>query len=554
MKKYLSLLIIAFSMLNSSCNDKYFLDIPQQGVLSVKDSYQKVNDDGVNALIAAVYFKVRGSSFAESYGGEQTSSVYGLRYTFNQRDGEFADYYDYLGTSQTLNYRNIWTYYYTVIYWCNMIIDNVPANNVASAGVKTQVIGEARTIRAIMMMHLVQLYGNPPLADHILTGLEGNTPAADSWSFIEKELAAAAEMLPSKTNKNTQNLIGGRLTKEAAYAYLGKALLWEKKYTEAATVLHDKVIKTGLYELVSDFSVLNSKSSNFCSENLWEYAITNTSGYELSQNGMFDVVQYNWGSTGVYFPTAIYSVAGWNRNNGFSESFGTFMQQHEITTNSQKSKRYRATILSYEELIDPTIMTYSSENKGVKGTGMSSNEGYFRLKFIPRNEDIVGTAGSYQYNFSLRDESFMRYAEVLLNYAEAVAMGGTSGSTLTGLQALNLVRNRAGLSDAPALDMNNTDYGIKAERRAELVFEGHRFIDLVRWGDAPTVLADCGKYTPTFYGYKDKNNTTIQVKANWNIMKVTTLGNGFQKGRDELFPIPNVEINDNPNLVQNPNW
>ncbi len=547
-------MIIAFSLLLSSCNDKNYLDIPQQGVLSVKDSYQKVNDDGVRSLIAAVYFKVRGSSFAVSYGGEVGSSLYGMRYTFNQRDGDFADYYDYLGTPETDTYKNIWSYHYTVMYWCNMIIENVPLNDVASSSVKAQVIAEARVIRAIMMMNLIQLYGNPPLADHILTGMEGNTPAANSWLFVEKELAEAAEMLPSKTSKNSQNLIGGRLTKEAAYAYLGKAFLWEKKYNEAATVLHDKVIKTGLYELIPNFSTLNSHASDFCSENIWEYEITEKSGYEMSQNGMFDVASFNWDNSALYFPTDIYSVIGWKKNTGFSESFGTFMQQHEIMSNSQKSKRYRATILSYEELIDPTIMTYSTANKGVKPIGVSGNEGYFRLKFIPRNEDILGPLSSWQYNYSSRNESFMRYAEVLLNYAEAVAMGGTNGSTVTGLQALNLVRTRAGLSDAPALDMNNADYGVKAERRAELVFEGHRFIDLVRWGDAPTVLADCGKYTPTFYGYKDKNNTTIQVKDNWNIMKVASIGTGFHPNRDELFPIPTVELNNNPNLVQNPGW
>jgi hypothetical protein len=66
-------------------------------------------------------------------------------------------------------------------------------------------------------------------------------------------------------------------------------------------------------------------------------------------------------------------------------------------------------------------------------------------------------------------------------------MGGTNGSGLSGLQALNLVRERAGLTDAQSLDMDNVTYGVKAERRAELYFEGSRFIDLVRWGDAPKV-------------------------------------------------------------------
>ena len=143
--------------------------------------------------------------------------------------GESANFYTYNEASDANTYSYIWSYYYKQCYWCNMIIDRLPANDVCSANVKNQVIAEARAIRAIAMMNLVQLYGNPPLADHILDGTEGNTPAAESWAFIERELTAAAEVLPSKSNKEGQSTIGGRLTREAAYAYLGKAQLWQKK-------------------------------------------------------------------------------------------------------------------------------------------------------------------------------------------------------------------------------------------------------------------------------------------------------------------------------------
>jgi hypothetical protein len=134
---------------------------------------------------------------------------------------------------------------------------------------------------------------------------------------------------------------------------------------------------------------------------------------------------------------------------------------------------------------------------------------------------------------------------VLLNYAEAVAMGGSAGA-MSGLEALNLVRERAGLADAPVLDMENSDYGIKAERRAELVEEGCRWIDLVRWGDASTVLKDVGK---TSYTLQSMNG-----KGSYNVLETSTGGPGFIKGKNELFPIPQSDLNENKNLVQNTNW
>jgi hypothetical protein len=176
-----------------------------------------------------------------------------------------------------------------IIYWCNMIVENFPKNNVASETLKNRIISEARAIRAIMMMNLVQLWETPPLADHIMTGEEGNTPAEDSWVFIEHELNEAAEGLPSKKGLDGQAEIGGRLTKEAAYAYLGKAYLWQKKYNEAASVLYNKVIATGLYELVPDLAELNRYNcyENAISElgvSIMQISIPNSVKYDREQS------------------------------------------------------------------------------------------------------------------------------------------------------------------------------------------------------------------------------------------------------------------------------
>ena len=545
MKKIIFMLFIVIGLF--SCNEDV-LDIPQRGVLAL-DEYTAADDEQVSAFIAAVYSKLHGNVYDDRFAGT-SSSLMAVRCHLGRMGGEFADYYPFTETAESSTYKKIWSYYYSTIYWCNMIIEYLPDNNIASPEIINRVIAEARTIRAITMMQLVQLWGNPPLADHILTGEEGNTPAEESWSFIESELMEAAEGLPSKNGLDGQASIGGRLTKEAAFAFLGKAYLWQNKYNEAANILYTKVIATGLYELVDDYSAMNSSNSDFCKEYLWESEISSNPDYALSQAGYMDVV-YNWSNSGLYFPEGIYDGVGWASVSCASESFGDFMVDHD-DINGSKSDRYIGTLATYEDLLDETLFSYPGGEKGVKTAGVIMCEGYFRIKLLPRWENVMGQTNWYD-QYLHNNIPFMRYSEVLLNYAEAVAMGGNPGA-MSGLEALNLVRNRAGLANAPQLDMENSEYGVKAERRAELFFEGTRFIDLVRWGDAVDELGEIGSYNPTFYGYVDGNNATPQGKENWKIVKNAQLSNGFKANKNELFPIPAVDVNNNPNLTQNQGW
>lgn len=548
MKKiYFSILTLVASLMFAACsNDR--LDITQRGVVTTGE-YATAGDDEVVDFVAAIYSKIHGNSFSW-FMSKTMDSYASMQYELARMGGELAEHYQYTETSESNTYAMAWSYYYTVCYWCNMLIDGLDNNNVASEATKTQVKAEARAIRAIMMMQLIQLYGNPPLADHILDGTEGNTPAADSWAFVQKELAEAAEALPSKADVNGQETIGGRITKEAAYAYLGKAYLWAGDYNKAAQTLYNHVIATGKYALVTDLNTLNTSASDFCSENIWEYDITSESGKETSQDGVFDLACFGLNNGSVNLPSVFRQSTCFGMGGAPSAEFGDFMTTHEVTANGGLSQRYYATLASYEDFLNPDLYAYSGA-KGIKQQ-VADCQGYFKVKNQVVETDVMG-GQYYALQFTKKNTVFMRYAEVLLNYAEAVAQGGTPGA-LSGLEALNMVRRRAGLADAPTLSMDNETYGVKAEREAELYYEGNRFIDLVRWGDAPTVLADCGTKKFDFAGYLNGDNTTAQSKAQWNIVETKTVGTGFKKGKNELFPIPAVDINNNPNLVQNPKW
>ena len=505
-------------------------------------------------LLRESYYTIYGIASMEVWGfTNYGTNEYHIKSRLERMGGDIANPWSYQESSESDTYKLWWSYYYTVIYQCNMIIDRLPANTIATKSIKDQAIAEARAIRAIMMMYLVQLWGNPPLADHLMIGTEGNTPAEESWAFVETELAAAAEGLPSKSGLNGQSSIGGRLTKEAAYAYLGKAYLWQGKYSEAANTLYDKVIATNLYGLVDDFEELNSFRTDFCKEYLWEYSLTEDPNYQSSQAGAMNAMAVNWGYN-VDYPDEVWNGQGYGNGTGYcSESFGAFMDVHDrILPGSIESARYKGTLMPYEGFFDETRWTYSDGTKGIH-TNEGNCEGYFRVRLISYKENINYVGSSWYSDLLHKNLCYTRYAEVLLNYAEAVAMGGAPGA-MSGLEALNIVRRRAGLTDAPALDMNNETYGVKAERRAELFYEDSRFIDLVRWGDAATVLADVGKRRPRFYGYQDGSTSGPQSKANWKVEFTQTTSPGFVSGKNELMPIPQSDMNSNSNLNQNPNW
>jgi hypothetical protein len=136
------------------------------------------------------------------------------------------------------------------------------------------------------------------------------------------------------------------------------------------------------------------------------------------------------------------------------------------------------------------------------------NTGYFINKFMPRRSDVRPGGGALELNFQQNDY-IIRLADTYLMEAEALGATGARAQAL-----LNAVRARVGLTPVPV-----SMAAIKAERRLELAGEGHRFFDLVRWGDAPAALGS----------------------------------RGFVAGKNEIFPIPARELQGTL-LVQNPQY
>ena len=543
MKKIYSVLSIAALVLAaSSCQQN--LDIPQKSVLSTEDYYTNATPDEAEALIASAYKLY--------WGGRDVTCVNGIEKMLflNSLDddhypggGSFADAtYQFqeagnynvssADTAPKIMYKGI----YSVIYHCNLILEKIPETNDARIN---RVKAEANFLRALAMFDAVRWWGTPPLPDHLLSQDEyyqANNPTEDSIRWILAQMKDAADQLPAIKGKGQQEAFGARISKYAAIAFRGKVGLWygqkfnDKEILAGAVKDLKDVIDSGLYGLVSDMFILERPAGDFCEEYLFEHNSADNDGFPGNPQNDLRHMWTGW-PDGLVAPIGIYTGWGWNAVSG---DFGRFLAEHEGDT---EKPRFKSTIHTYEQVL---AMDYAEgKTPGVLPKGICHNEGYFTYRGIAFLDDFYDIPGFWKY--SKTNAALLRYAEVLLLYAEAKFLYDNDADG-SGLKALNEVRKRAQIPELASM----TYQDIKDERRAELFYEQERFFDLVRWGDAPTVLANKGKKLYKFYGYKP--GTT-----EYNIEVIDGPGSGWQP-KYELLPFPFEQISANPNLKQNPGW
>ena len=539
---YIALSLAALVLATGACQNN--LDIPQKSVLSSEDYYTHATADEAEALIASVYKLY--------WGGRDVTCVNGIEKMLflNSLDddhypggGSFADATyqfqeagNYNVTSADTAPKIMYKGVYSVIYHCNLILEKIPETSDARIN---RVKAEANFLRALAMFDAVRWWGTPPLADHLLTQDEyyqPNTPTDESIAWILAQMKDAASKLPPIAGKGLQEAFGARLSKHAALAFRGKVGLWygqqtnDKKMLQEAAADLNEVIQSGLYGLVEDMFILERPMGDFCEEYLFEHNSADNDGFPGNPQNDLRHMWTGW-PDGLVAPNDIYTGWGWNAVSG---DFGRFLEAHE---GGIEKPRFKSTIHTYEQVL---AMDYpEGKTPGVLPKGICHNEGYFTYRGIAFLSDFYDIPGFWKY--SRTNAAMLRYAEVLLLYAEAKFLldNDADGS---GLAALNEVRRRAQIPEVSAL----TYQIIKDERRAELFYEQERFFDLVRWGDAPEALKNKGKKLYKFYGYKP--GTT-----EWNIEVIDGTGSGWQD-KYKLLPFPFEQVSANPNLKQNPGW
>lgn len=608
MKQYILAGTALMALMLPSCSEDN-LDIPHKGVVGYEEFYS----DPHNAENAATFVYQTGQ-FAHWLGEGNTAGSSGwiwqgaLNVLFNAssddlywasghkddhvsglQPNEFNSNFNANTVTASVSYSAL----YNMNRGANLLLDNfsydmVPDDKELNAIVNRSV-SEAKVARAYAHFILTVYWGNPPLIDHLVTtGKPGNTPREQIIDFCISELEEAAPYLPSKSKVDDRDMTV-RYTKEFAYALKGKIELFKgdyfndaSAYTEAKKSLK-KVIESGLYELVDgrDLPKLFHTDGDCAKEWLFQYNTIDNEGLSASsgQYSFHFPKSTSWRNLRSY-PSQI--IDGWGSMNPRKEFSDAL-----IANDGMDSWRRQAWIITYDEMLNGKVITGPDNSAndtvlsyrktltkfGINKNGVFGCAGYWQYKRIPLVKDLNQKVQGADYKSTNTSSGvnfpIMRYAEVLLLYAEACAKTNDND----GLQYLNMIQNRAG---SQTISTELTLQAVKDEKRFECFLEGTRYPDLVRWGDAYEAMKNQGEFVPTAWDKSSWKRTDDVIKdslgADGNLAKYCVVEDhggghvlvleflkynteyGFKEGKHEVWPYPRTELNVNPNIQQNPGY
>lgn len=418
---------------------------------------------------------------------------------------------------------------------------------------------EVRALRAFYYFELAKRYGDVPLIIASIPWEDANTVQKTSFheviDFVVAECSAVAASLPEDQNDFFRET--GRVTKGMALALKSRALLYaasqlhnpsmDKERWEKAARAAKEVIDMGryslplidedpLYDTEGAHVVLTSKQVIFERRNGNDYS------YE-QRNLPIGFQGGNSGNT----PTQNL-VDAYEMSNGELFSWDNAEHRKNIYTNeigepTRDPRLYKTIVYNGSSLMGQTVESLQGGKNGLPLTGATVT-GYYTRKYI--NENTVLDPELPQV---MKAHHFIifRYAEILLNYAEAMKEWVGEDElpdnadeeipfTLTARQALNEVRKAAGMPDVTVTGDAFTER-LRNERRVELAFEDHRFWDIRRWMIGGVVKDIYGVSYSSVDGY---SRTKVQTRI-WD-------------NKMYLYPIPQQENYKNPALGQNPGW
>lgn len=445
---------LSLSLFLSSCSSD-FLEIPSETSLNTATFYKTEKDlqQSVNAVYAPLrnlYNFTPGTprSGAWVMGEMRSDNTY---YIFNPNDRglidpeAIADFNNQPSNSvSTVKY----TTNYQIIARANQVLASIDGVDFAAAS-KNNIKGQALFLRALAYFDLVQYFGKVPLHLTPVTNREeAALPLAEVaavYTQIISDASDAATLLPKKSVQEA-----GRATSGAAKTLLGNVYAVQKNWALAETVLKE-VIDSGEYALLGDYASAFSVSNKNNSESVFE-------------------VQYKEGTEG-FASSFIY------------EMLPTPMSAVQVASITGASGTQTISGQAYNIPTPDLIAAYETGDlrKAISIATVTLDNGktYPYIKKLLQPHAQAGITGT---NWPV-----YRYAEVLLLYAEALNEQGKSIGNY-----LNQVRNRAGLVNSTAVGQANIRTAILAERRVELAFENKRWPDLVRTGNALSVMTAFG--------------------------------------------------------------
>ncbi len=499
MKKYIIQIIIGV-LLFSGCNN--YLDTVPSDQYTVENFWSSTEE--AQAGLTGVYQTLRG------YPANQI--LFSSQVTPNSSRFDDPGGWRSLarGSAETTNplFQDAWNSNYNGIGRANTVIDNVNAENLKDTdpNVINQIVGEAKFLRAFFYFDLANKFGGVPLIietpDLEIHGDLGRSERGEVITQILKDLDESISAL-AETNAP------GRATKGAAMALKSRVLLYESRWSEAASTAQN-VMDLNKYSLFPDYRGLFKLENENNSEVIWDIQ------FKLPEfgHGYDDAVDRHSNNSPLKELVDAYYM-----NDGMS------IQESPIYDPLDPYK-------NRDPRLYQTIRLMGYMYNGMNDTPQQLDQTGFGTKKFTTYSDNTKIAeipaGKSEIN-----PIVIRYAEVLLNYAEA--KNEAEGPVQSVYDAINKIRNR------PTVDMPDLPTGltqeemrqeIRHERRIELAMEGKYLEDIKRWR---TAEIEMNGPVHDWQGnvYEDRK---------------------FNSNRDYLWAIPTQEIDLNPNLQQNPGW
>lgn len=418
---------------------------------------------------------------------------------------------------QYINYNfwegNVNTYRdtYKAIFRCNQVLAYVPEIPFADSKKKAEILAQAKFLRGFYYFYAAILWENFPIVTTLQkpTDLPEKSSLAQVWAQVESDLKDASADLPEQWTGAEI----GRATKGAAQAMLGKTYMQQRKWNEAKTAFDYLVTGAGkgYYDLVNNYQDNFRAENENNRESVFEIQFS-----DANKTGEGDGPSANMGSNRSQFfaPRSI----GWS--DGQARYWMVSEFKKERTTDDKIDPRLRYT------LFYPALEADFGDKTYGKSWQWGADEAWFKKysrDYMRNNEDY----------FNQVNNRVVRFADVLLMYAEALNELGQTSDAYTYVNRVRTRSKMANLATAyPAIGTNKDLFRerLKIERMLELCGESVRWADLKRWGDLDS-QAGVDKVALRDPDFKN-----------------------FVVGKSIRLPLPQVEVDNNPKLQQNPNY
>lgn len=476
---------------------------------------------------------------------------------------------------------NVWSSNYAGIRKVNIFLKNIHVVPFSEAGLENRLIAEAKVLRAIFYFELLKRWGGVPIIGDTIFEYDTQiqVPRNSFQECVDYIVQQLDEAYPDLRGSN-----GGSPVFAAEFGRVSQGFVWGLKsrlYLYAASPLHNPSGALDKWALAADaarrfIENVNNQTFAYSLHTATATAhVNSTNVRHMSADANYatyvnrflnifstrfnnEIILARMSGTNQILEQLNGPVGNQRGDLGKTNPTQNFVDAFEMRNGleiSASNSGYDASNPYYNR--DPRLAGSVFVN-GMPWTGRSvetfdggldrpqgygnvnsteTRTGYYMRKFLTDNGNQTARANA-NHNFP-----YMRYAEILLNYAEA--QNEAAGPVLQVYTAINQVRSRVGMPNLPAgLSQSQMRSRIRQERRVELAFEEHRFFDIRRWNIAGEVFAS------PLYGIQITRAADGRLSYN----RVSIFTPYYIAPKMNLYPIPFNEMSSNRAMVQNPEW